>query len=81
MATKTKKAYEQYLNELYGDSIKDYTEAQKEFGHMAKTKKVKLWGGIHPLIIKYYNAGNLGTFMRKYGSIEFNAGFNDWNPG
>lgn len=78
---KTKKAYEAYLNQLYGDLMQDYVQAQNEFGQYLKTKPKKLFGNkIHPVVIKHYNRKTLGTFERKYNPIGFHAGFNDWDP-
>lgn len=78
---KTKKAYEAFMNEFYGEYILDHEHAQKVFGHMPKTQPKKMFGNyIHPLVIKHYNKKTLGTFMRKHAPVEFHTGFNDWNP-
>lgn len=74
---KTKKAYEEYLNEFYEGAFMDYYSALKQFVYMTIKNRT---GGTttNQGIINAYNNSKLGTLFRKYDTIAFNAGFNDW---
>lgn len=71
----TKKAYEAYLNELYADMYAN-TEAIDNFLYL--TNKTR---GKHTTIkaIEVAHCNHmLGALLRKFDTIAFNVGFNDW---
>ena len=67
---KTKKAYEEYLNNL-GCSYEncEYLTNKNRAGGYLKPQSLKL-----ALYKKRY-----GTILRKFDNIAFNVGFNDWS--
>ena len=71
MANKTKKEYENYLNELY-----DFHECRDKTEHCwagnDKTKQQKNWALKKGLQNKY------GTIIRKLDPIAFEVGYNEW---
>jgi hypothetical protein len=59
---KSKKAYEEYLNDLYfGQDISD----NEQYAYMPKAK----------LLLR---RGKLGTALRKHDPIQFGVGFGEW---
>jgi len=67
---KTKKAYEEYLNEIYlGDKAWDAG------GYMCDHRSP---GQFHSCI-RLLNRGKYGACLRKYDPIAFNVGFTEWS--
>ncbi len=63
----TKKQYEEYLNEI-GNSF--YNCAYLSGNRPNRIKETKIW---------FYLARNkYGYMLRKYDSIAFNVGYNEW---
>ena len=76
---KTKSAYQEYLNDYYKDTLRDYHEADQRFNYLIKGKARKsLFGGIPNKLIRHYNGGTIGTLLRASDPVAFNVGFNDW---
>jgi hypothetical protein len=74
---KTKKEYEQYLNELYKDCYSDQ-QVVDMFVYMT----VKQSKDHHPCrmfeLNKYVIIGNAGYLVRKFDPMLFNIGFNEF---
>lgn len=71
----TKKHYEDYLNALYSD-IFSTSQAEDEFIYLTNKNRgnatnVKSIADAHANHL-------LGSLLRKYDPIAFNAGYNDW---
>lgn len=62
---KTKKAYEEYLNELASGTY-SWDELMDRFGYLRPRASCLL------------NKLKLGTALRKYDSIAFEVGFREW---
>jgi len=69
---KTKKKYEAHLNELYADAFSQ-SEAVDKFCYFRDGKISN-----RTLISAYHNR-TLGTLLRRYDSIAFEVGYNDWS--
>lgn len=73
---KTRKAYERYLNELHSDIpprdlfAKYIYFTNKDRGISISERS--LWYWIYSF--------QIGVLLRKYDSIAFNVGYNEWNP-
>lgn len=75
MKRKTKKEYEQYLNEYYGDM--DFETTREELIYM--TVKSRAGGHISsPTLNLRIRQKKCGQVIRKYDPIAFNVGFNEW---
>ena len=61
---KTKKNYEEYLNDLYSNCI-ILEECPGIYDYLPK-----------PLLER----GKLGTCLRKHDPIQFEVGFDEWHP-
>ena len=66
-----KNNHEAVLNEYYSEAISDYQTAFEQFEYLTAKSR-----GKHTTkdnIIKNYNAGTLGTLLKKYDPIAFNV--------
>lgn len=74
--SKSKKAYEKYLNQFYSgmapsdvfDKFIYFTNRNRAISLSEK----QLWNWIYK--------DKVGTLVRKYDSIAFNVGYRKWNP-
>lgn len=70
----TKKAYEEYLNNLYSEM--NYEDAYNQFEYLFNKKREL------PLSInrfqRYFHADMMGYMFRKYDPIAFNVGYNEF---
>lgn len=67
--------HETKLNALYQDTIPDYVTAFEKFDYMTVRSR-----GKHTTrnnIIKHYNAGTLGTLLKRYDPMAFNVSKQD----
>jgi len=71
----TKKAYEEYLNQLYTD-IFSASSAEDEFGYLTNKSRGKATN--IKTIADAHTNHSLGSLLRKFDPVAFNAGFNDW---
>jgi hypothetical protein len=71
---RTAKNYEAHLNELYADAF-SASQAVDHFEYL-NNGKIK-----HDTIITAHNNHELGTLVRKYDPIGFNAGLSEWSKG
>jgi hypothetical protein len=69
---KSRKAYEEYLNELYADTY-SWGEIYDNFSHFNNCK-IK-----ESTLLNAYHNHTIGTLERKYDPIAFNAGFHEWS--
>ena len=67
---KTKKAYEEYLNDIYSG----YEAVQVGAYMIQWNAKVKRYCGA----IELLRWGKYGTALRRYDSIAFEVGFGEW---
>ena len=72
---KTKKAYEQYLNEYYSEMSVEH--AQEELGYITSNLR---YGSILTMdkLIQRIEDGKAGAVIREYDPIRFEVGFNEW---
>lgn len=75
MSNKSKKFYEEYLNQFYsemapGDVFDKFIYFTNKNRAISLSEKL-LWNWIYK--------DKVGTLVRKYDSIYFNVGYNDWN--
>jgi hypothetical protein len=73
---KTKKAYEEHLNQLYAEYYSS-EQAVDLFEYMTNKSR-----GAHTTpsnIVSCAENHTLGTLLRKYDPIAFNTGFSDWD--
>lgn len=74
---KTEDGYEEYLNDHYADN---YTLEQlfDKYEYLTgNSREIPISEG--DLQMKITNS-LMGTVLRKHAPIEFQTGFNDWNP-
>lgn len=71
----TKKAYEEYLNNLYSEM--NYEDAYNQFEYLFNKKREL------PLSInrfqRYFHADMMGYMLHKYDPITFNVGYNEFS--
>lgn len=74
MTLKSKNAYEQYLNQFYSDiATQDVAYTFAYLNNRSRGVKLSirsLWNAIH--------LEKVGMMIKKYDSIRFNIGYNDW---
>lgn len=68
--------HEAKLNELYADTIPDYVTAFDKFDYMTNKSRGKYTTRNN--IIKHYNAGTLGTLLKKYDPVAYNVSKRDF---
>jgi hypothetical protein len=73
---RTKKNYETHLNALYADMYSE-SQAEDEFAYLTNKSRGKATNlkAINSACINHI----LGSLLRKFDPIAFNAGYNDWS--
>lgn len=74
---KTEDNYEEYLNDHFEDSSK-FEATFNKYEYLTATSRE------NPITREYLEAriqcGLVGTMLREFAPIEFQTGFNEWNP-
>ena len=63
---KTKKAYEEYLNDESWDYVWNYIK--QEYGHCCSNNS----------LVYYWLNCKVGTLQRRYDKTRFEVGYNEW---
>lgn len=66
----SKRAFEQYLNELYNE-IYNEDEAIKHYSYVTKKRSENL-------IRKAHRESKLGSLIRRHDPVRFNVGYREW---